>query len=91
MKALVVRQVRRGGRGRQADLARVLPGVEVHAIEDRLGRQAGVLLGVARGKDVVDAALVLLASDGDDILTSDPGNLAGLARAAGRHVELIRV
>lgn len=87
----VIGQVWRGGRGRQANLARLLPGVEVRAIDDGLGRQAGVLLGIARRDDVIDAALVLLASDGDDILTSDSGDLADLARAAGKHVELIQV
>jgi hypothetical protein len=87
----VIGQVWRGGRRRQANLARFLSGVDVQAIDDRLGHQAGVLLGVARGSDVIDAAVVLLATDGDDILTSDPGDLADLARAAGRHVELIPV
>jgi hypothetical protein len=87
----VIGQVWRGGSARQANLARFLPGVDVHAIDDRFGRQAGVLLRIARREDVIDAAVVLLAADGDDILTSDPGDLADLARAAGRHVELIRV
>ena len=36
-----------------------------------------------------DAALVLLAVDGDEILTSDVGDLAPLAKVAGRHVKLI--
>lgn len=87
----IIGQVWRGGRGRQANLARLLPGVDVASIDDRVGRQAGVLLGVARGEDVIEAALVLLASDGDIILTSDPGDLADLARAAGRHVDLMSV
>jgi hypothetical protein len=33
---------------------------------------------------------VLLASDGDHIVTSDADDLAPLARASGRHVEIIR-
>jgi hypothetical protein len=32
-----------------------------------------------------------LAADGDDILTSDPGDLHALAQAAEIHVELIPV
>jgi hypothetical protein len=36
------------------------------------GRDAGKLLGLTRRRDVVDAALVLLAEDGDTIVTSDP-------------------
>jgi hypothetical protein len=35
--------------------------------------------------------VVCLAADGDDILTSDPGDLGALAEAAGVHVELIPV
>ena len=34
--------------------------------------------------DVVDASLIDLARDGDEILTSDPGDLAALAFAAGK-------
>jgi hypothetical protein len=69
----------------------VLAGLDVRALDELLGRQSGVLLGVARGTDVVDAAVVLLAVDGDEIYTSDPDDLVGLAIAAGRHVELIPV
>ena len=87
----VIGQVWRGGSGRQATLARLLPGVDVQALDDDLGRRAGVLLGAAGQADVIDAAVVLLAQDGDDIYTSDPGDLRALAIAAGRHVELIPV
>ena len=41
-------------------------------------------------KDVIHAALMLLARDGDHIVTSDPDDLEPLARASGRHVEIIR-
>ena len=87
----VIGQVWRGGRGRQANLARLLAGVDVRAIDDDLGRQAGVLLGAAGESDVIDAAVVLLAHDGDEIYTSDPRDLRTLAEAAGRHVDLIPV
>lgn len=87
----VVGQVWRGGHGRQANLPRLLAGVVVHPIDDGLGRSAGVLLGKAGGADVIDAAVVLLAHDGDDIFTSDPADLGDLARFAGRHVEVIPV
>jgi hypothetical protein len=40
---------------------------------------------------VIDAALVLLASDGDEIVTSDPADIERLAAVSRRHVELIRV
>ena len=86
----VVGQAWRAGGARQARLATALDGIEVRALDDATGRAAGELLARARQRDVVDAALVLLASDGDHIVTSDPHDLEALARAAGRHVELVR-
>jgi len=87
----VVAQVWRGGQGKQAPLARLLAGVEVAPIDGRLGRRAGMLLARSGQSDAMDAAVVCLAGDGDDILTSDPGDLRGLAEAAGVHIELIAV
>ena len=87
----VVAQAWRGGAGRQASLARLLAGVEVVPLDDSLGRRAGVLLGRARKTDAIDAAVVLLAADGDIILTSDPGDLRALASTAAVHVDLVRV
>ena len=87
----VVGQVWRGGAGRQANLARLLPALDVAALDEALGRRAGVLLGRARKADVVDAALVSLAADGDSILTSDPDDLLALAATAGAHVDLVPV
>lgn len=87
----VVGQIWRGGSGRQAALARVLPGVDVQPLDEDLGRRTGVLLGVGEQADVIDAAVVLLAHDGDEIFTSDPGDLRDLAVAAGLHVELVPV
>ena len=87
----VVAQIWRGGRGRQAPIARLLAGVDVMPIDDSLGRRAGMLLARTRRADAIDAAVVCLAADGDDILTSDPGDLRVLAEAADVHVELILV
>lgn len=85
----VVGQVWRGGRGRQANVARFLDGVSIEPLDDALGRRAGALLGAARSNDVIDAAVVALASDGDEIYTSDPQDLARLANRAGLHVDLV--
>jgi hypothetical protein len=85
----VVGQVWRNGSGRQANLARLLRGVEVRALDGALGRRAGELLGIAGEADVIDAAL--LALDGDMILTSDPGDLAALVAAAGTHADIVPV
>lgn len=86
----VVGQVWRGG-ARQANVARALAALDVRAIDEDLGRQAGILLGMAGGSDVIDAAVVLLARDGDEIITSDVGDLEMLAAVSGRHVELIPI
>jgi hypothetical protein len=85
----VIGQVWRGG-PRQARLAMALAGVEVRPLDDRLGRAAGELMGEAQTSDVVDAALVLLAADGDEIVTVDRADIEILALAARRHVELVR-
>jgi len=87
----VVAQVWRGGHGRHVPLARLLSGVEIVPIDDGLGRRAGMLLARSGQSDAIDAAVVCLAGDGDDILTSDPGDLRSLAEAADIHVELIAV
>jgi hypothetical protein len=87
----VVAQVWRGGHGRQVPLALLLAGVEVVPVDNNLGRRAGMLLGRSGQSDAIDAAVVCLAADGDDILTSDPADLLALAEAADIHVELIAV
>lgn len=87
----VVARVWRGGRGRQTLVARLLAGVEVAPIDELLGRRAGLLLAASGRSDAIDAAVICLAGDGDDILTSDPGDLRELAEAADIHVELIPV
>jgi len=87
----VVGQVWRSGSGRHAHLARLLAWAQIAALGDGLGRRAGVLLGLTGTSDVIDAALVLLARDGDTILTSDPDDLALLAAATGVDVEILRV
>src|SRR5690349_10733336 len=87
----VVAQVWRGGTGRQVPVARLLAGLDVAALDDGLGRRAGMLLARSGLADAIDAAVVSLAADGDDILTSDPRDLRALAQAADVHVELIPV
>jgi len=84
----VLGQVWRGG-PRQARLSQALEGIDVRALDEPLGRAAGQLLAAAGLADVVDAGVVLLASDGDEIVTVDREDLERLAAASGRHVELI--
>jgi hypothetical protein len=87
----VVAQVWRGGRGRQVPVATLLAGTDVVPVDEGLGRRAGMLLARSGSSDAVDATVVCLAADGDDILTSDPGDLRSLAEAAGSHIEIIPV
>ena len=84
----VVGQAWRGG-PRSALLAKALDGVDVRPLDRDLGKRAGELLARTKKSDVIDAALVLLASDGDAIVTSNAGDLETLARAAGRLIDLI--
>jgi hypothetical protein len=86
----IIGQAWRGRGSRQALLATALEAIDVRRIDAALGRAAGELLARAKQDDVIDAALVLLARDGDRIITSDPGDLAGLARAADLDIELVR-
>jgi len=87
----VIGQVWRGGGPRQASLAKALHGLEVRPLDLALGKRAGELLARTRGRDVVDAALVLLAQPGDTIATSDPEDIAVLVAATGRHIEIVVV
>ena len=90
--AMVIAQVwrdRQGRQGRQAILAQLLRAVDVRAVSPQDGRQAGVLLGLTGTSDAVDATVILLASAGDRILTSDPGDLAPLAEAAANRAVVI--
>ena len=60
----------------------------MRGLGDARGRAAGELLARSGGRDLIDAALVLLADDGDQIVTSDASELEPLAAASGRHVEI---
>ncbi|MBI4864073.1 MAG: twitching motility protein PilT [Candidatus Riflebacteria bacterium] len=87
----VVGQAWRGRGSRQALLCRALEGVDIRPLDEALGRAAGELLALSKRSDVIDAALVLLASDGDRILTSDVGDMEPLAHAARLCVDLVPV
>ena len=87
----VVGQVWRGRGSRQARLAEALAGIDIRPLDGSLGRAAGALLDASKQRDVIEAALVLLAHDSDRILTSDPDDIAQLAEATERHVEIVRI
>lgn len=87
----IVGQAWRGGGPRQALLSLALAGINVRPLDESFGRAAGNLLARDGSVDVIDAALVLLADDGDDIVTSDPDDIEPLAASLGRHIELLRI
>lgn len=75
--AAVIAQVWRRG-DRQALLAKILAGVRVHALDEPNDRRIGELLAASATADVIDAHVALLATDGDQVLTSDPDDLQRL-------------
>ncbi len=87
----IVGQAWRGGGPRSAFLSKALAGVDVRPLDENLGKRAGELLARTRKRDVIDAALVLLGSDGDIIVTTDADDLRPLARAADRMIDLVEV
>ena len=60
------------GNGKQVPVARLLASVDVVPVNDELGRRAGLLLARTGSADAIDASVICLAQDGDDVLTSDP-------------------
>lgn len=75
---------------KDASVNRVLKAVgEVIAVDDKVGRAAGGLLGAARSSSTVDALVVAsaLRVGGGVVLTGDPDDLNALA--SGHHEILI--
>ena len=83
-----VAQVWRGG-ARQVTLARVLQGVEEIALDGDQSRAIGALLAKTSQRDVVDAAVALVARSADEILTSDPKDIKALVKGRGVRVSLV--
>lgn len=87
--AVVTAQAWRDGR-RQVHLARVLTNCRPEDIDDDLARRAGELCARSATSDVVDAIVIQsAASRGDEVYTSDVGDLARLADHASRPVALV--
>lgn len=86
---VVVTQVWRDPTGRQASLARLLKSVDVRAVDQRLGRDGGVLLGRAGTQDAADASVVAVSATGDRVLTSDPDDIRPLVAASGRSLIVV--
>lgn len=86
---VVVAQVWRDPTGRQVNLARLLESVDVRAVDESMGREAGVLLGTSGMSDAVDASVVAASATGDRILTSDADDIRPLVAASGRSVLVV--
>ena len=87
---VVITQVWRDASGRQANLARLLRSVDVKAVDEHLGREAGLLLGRAGTQDAVDATVVAASQTGDRILTGDTKDITRLVEASGRSILVVR-
>jgi hypothetical protein len=77
------------GTPRQAPLARLLAGCEIESLDGTRARATGTLAGRARTADIVDATVVEGAlRRGDLIISSDEDDLAAIATAVSRRVDI---
>jgi PIN domain nuclease of toxin-antitoxin system len=76
---------------RQANLARLLTGVHVAALDEAAGRRVGELLRANNTTDLGDAHLSLLVQNQDRILTSDTDDIRTLLRTRRVNAVIVRV
>jgi hypothetical protein len=77
-------------RGNSPTIARILNACEIETLDEARAKRIGALLAKSKTSDVVDAAVVLGASDrGDAIVTSDPEDVQRLLAAAGIKLSLL--
>jgi len=88
--AAVVAQVWRSG-PLQANLARVLAGIETATLDTFAGRSVGEVLALSSTADVVDGHLGIIVRSGDTVLTSDPKDIKKILNARGVSATLRRV
>lgn len=89
--ATVVAQVWRTGSDRQAPLAAFLSQSDIDPLDDARARAVGRLLAASGTDDIAGAHVVEAANSGDVVFTSDPVDIARLARAAGKVLAIIAV
>ena len=85
-----VAQVWRNG-SRQANLARVLPGLDIATLDEAAAKRVGELLGASRTSDLVDAHIALLVQPEGKVLTSDEPDIKALLRTRRVKAAVIRV
>jgi hypothetical protein len=86
--APVVAQAWRGS-AKQVQLARLLTGCNVEALDDRQARSVGALAARAATTDIVDACVVEGALRRSDlVVSSDSQDLQSIAAASGHRLEI---
>ncbi len=85
-----VAQVWRSG-ARQANLARVLCGLDVVAVDETDAKSVGELLAVNETNDLVDAHVALLVEPEGTVLTSDVGDIDALLQSRRVEATVLRV
>lgn len=85
-----VAQVWRDGR-KQANLARVLPGVDIETLDDVAAKKIGELLRAHGTSDLVDAHVALLVQPEGSVLTSDEADIKALLRTRRVKAMVVRV
>jgi hypothetical protein len=85
-----IAQVWRHGR-RQANLARVLPGVDIASLDEPSAKKVGELLRENATNDLVDAHIALLVQPKDQVLTSDHPDIKALLRTRRVRATIIGV
>lgn len=85
-----VSQVWRDG-SRQANLARLLRGVDTIALDATGAKRVGELLGGNRTSDLVDAHVAILVTPGDQVFTSDEADVRALLRTRRVKATVVRV
>ena len=85
-----VAQVWRDG-ARQVNLARVVAGLDVVALDLAAAKRVGARLAETMTRDTIDAHVAELVQEGDQLLTSDPEDLRQLLGARARDVRIVAV
>jgi PIN domain nuclease of toxin-antitoxin system len=88
--ATVVAQAWRDPR-RQVNLARVLTGVDIAALDDVAAKKVGELLRANDTSDLADAHVALLVQPQEQVLTSDAADIRALLRTRRVRAVVIRV
>lgn len=85
-----VAQVWRDGR-KQANLARILPGIDIGPLDEIAAKRVGELLGANGTNDLVDAHVALLVQPDGSVLTSDEADIKALLRTRRVKAVVVRV